>query len=60
MKRNIGKTGKFTIDMVELENRARVIRKANPHKFSVRKLANELKCSNHNSSIVYHRILRGG
>ncbi len=51
--------GKYTVNLDELEERARHIRDVKPEKFSVRKLAQELKCSNHNSSVVYMRILRG-
>lgn len=52
--------GKYTVNLDELEARARHIRDTTPDTFSVRKLAYELKCSNHNSSMVYFRILRGG
>lgn len=51
--------GKFRVDLYELEERARRIKKEKPDRFSVRKLAQELHCSNHNSSVVYYKILRG-
>lgn len=59
MNRAIRRFGKYLINLDELEQRARRVRIEKPDRFSVRKLAQELKCSNYNSSVVYHRILRG-
>lgn len=56
--RLLNRLGKFTVNLTELEAKARHVRAQKPDRFSVRKLAQELKCSNHNSSVVYHRILR--
>lgn len=58
MNGNTYKLGKFISDLDELEVKARHIRDTRPDRFSVKKLARELKCSNHNSNIVYYRILR--
>jgi len=53
------RTGYFSTQLATLEAKARKVRANKPECFSVRKLAKELKCSNHNSSVVYYRILRG-
>lgn len=56
--RLLNRLGKFSVNLNELEARARKVRALKPDRFSVRKPAQELKCSNHNSSTVYYRILR--
>lgn len=56
--RCFNRLGKFTVNLNELEAKARQVRAQKPDRFSVRKLAQELKCSNHNSSMVYFRVLR--
>lgn len=55
-----GRSGKWVVDKDKLEVRAREIKENAPEKFSVKELAMELHCSNHNSSLVYYKILRGG
>lgn len=56
--RFLNRLGKFTVNLTELEEKAQQVRAQKPDRFSVRKLAEELKCSNHSSSAVYNRILR--
>lgn len=56
--RFLNRLGKFSVNLSELEARARQVRVQKPDRFSVRKLVQELKCSNHNSSVVYHKSLR--
>lgn len=56
--RFLNRLGKFSVNLSELEARARQVRIEKPSRFSVRKLVEELGCSNHSSSAVYNRILR--
>jgi len=50
----------YQANLPELIEKAREIRKTKPDRFSVKKLAVELKVCHHTSSLVYYKILRGG
>lgn len=58
-KHPMGNFGKFKVNLIELEERAREIRTKHPELWSVRKLSKELHASNHAVSYVYHRIIKG-